>query len=120
MADQNDMLKIVTPMMEYVCDHLCRWPVETASEEDLESICAGCEMGQYMCDILNPYNAAIQLQTAAEVVRNELMEKGDWYWALVESIQCYLIGAGCTASWDYMARELADRITGIESEQEGE
>jgi|GEM_PF-1272523 len=114
MAEQNEMDKVLYPMMEYVCDKLCRWSHEVTSEKRLDNICAGCKMDQYMCNILNAHNAARRLQAAAEVVRNELMEKGDWYWALVESIQCYLIEAGCTASWDHMARELADRIVGVE------
>lgn len=62
MADQNEMEKIVTPMMEHLCDHLCRFLWETERKENLEDICAGCKMGQYVCDILNTYNAACQLQ----------------------------------------------------------
>lgn len=56
MADQNEMLKIVTPMAEEICDHLCRFLWETERKEDLEDICAECKMGQYVCDILNTYN----------------------------------------------------------------
>ena len=55
MSDQNDMEKIVAPMMEHLCDPLCRFPWETERKEDLEDICAGCQMGQYVCDILNTY-----------------------------------------------------------------
>lgn len=56
MADQNEMEKIVTPMMEHVCDHLCRFPWEIERKEDLEEVCAECQMGQYVCNILNTYN----------------------------------------------------------------
>ena len=56
MSDQNEMEKIVTPMMEYLCDHLCRFPWETERKEDLEDICAGGQMDKYTNDILNTYN----------------------------------------------------------------
>ena len=47
MIDQREMEKIVTPMMEHVCDHLCRFPWEFERKEDLEEVCAGCQMDQY-------------------------------------------------------------------------
>ena len=56
MAEQNEMEKIVTPMMEHVCDHLCRFPWEIERKEDLEEVCASCQIQQYVCDILNIYN----------------------------------------------------------------
>ena len=56
MADQSEMEKIITPMMEHLCDHLCRFPWETERKEDLEDICAECQMDQYTNDILNTYN----------------------------------------------------------------
>lgn len=56
MAEQNEMLKIVTPMMEHVCDHLCRFPRESSDQEELDRICGGCEMGQHLCNILNQYD----------------------------------------------------------------
>ena len=114
MADQNEMDKIVTPMMEHLCDHLCRFPWETERKEDLEDICANCKMGQYVCNILNTYNAACQLQVAAEVVRAELMQKGDWYNALISSIYGYLREVDGSIPYDQMADRLADRIAGIE------
>ncbi|MEY8357124.1 hypothetical protein AALB39_27795 [Lachnospiraceae bacterium 54-53] len=118
MPEQNEMLNIVTPMVEHVCDHLCRFPREISDQEELDRICGGCEMGQHLCNILNTYNAATLLQAAAEVVRNELLKKDDWYSALVESIYRYLRKTGYITSWDQQARELADRIVGIEPEQE--
>lgn len=60
MAEQNEMLKIVTPMMEHVCDCLCRFPWEIVSKEDLEEVCAGCEMQRYVCDFLNTYNRLVR------------------------------------------------------------
>lgn len=119
MADQNEMDKIVTPMMEDICDHLCRFPKEVPDQEALEEICAECQMGKYVCLILNTYNAARKLQVAAETVRNELVEKGDWYDALVESIYGYLRSTDGSVPWHQMALELANQIVGIEPEQEG-
>lgn len=119
MAEQNEMLMIVTPMMEHVCDHLCRFPVEISDQEELDKICGSCQMGDYICNILNSYNAACQLQVAAGIVRSELLQKGDWYNTLVESIYKYLRKAGYITSWDQMARELADRIVGIEPHKGG-
>ena len=119
MADQNGMEKIVTPMMEDICDNLCRFPKEIPDQDALEELCAECQMGKYVCLILNTYNAACQLQTAAGIVRSELMQKSDWYNALVESIYRYLRKAGYITSWDQLARELTDQIVGIEPEQEG-
>ncbi|WP_312426347.1 hypothetical protein [Lacrimispora sp.] len=117
MADQNEMEKIVTSMMEYLCDHRCRFPWEIERKEDLEEICAGCQMGQYVCDIVNTYNAATQLQAAAEVVRNELLKKGDWYNALVLSIHGYFYEMDkAMAPWE-VAKGLAERIVGIESKE---
>lgn len=115
MVEQNEMEKIVIPMVEDICDHLCKHPYRVKNEEALEEICAECQMGKYVCLILNTYNAANQLQAAAEVVRNEFMEKGDWYRALVNSIYGYLRDTDGSVPYDRMAEELADRIVGIES-----
>jgi len=117
MAEQNEMDKIVTPMMEHICDHLCRFPKEVSDPEALEEICAECQMGKYVCLILNTYNAADQLQTAAEVVRNELMMRSDWYRALVNSIYGYLHETDGSLPYDKMAEGLADRIVGIERDE---
>ncbi len=116
---QNEMETIVTSMMEHLCDHRCRFPWEIERKEDLEEICAGCQMGQYVCDIVNTYNTASRLQAAADIVRNEFIQKGDWYRALVNSIYGYLRDTDGSVPWDRMAIELADRIIGIEQEKEG-
>lgn len=44
--------EIITKMMEYVCDTLCKYPCKE-EQEQLDIICADCEMGQFVCDILN-------------------------------------------------------------------
>lgn len=114
MAEQNEMDKVLYPMMEYACDKLCRWPHEVTSEKRLDNICAGCKMDQYICDILSTHNAARRLQVAAETVRNELTEKGGWYRALVNSIYGYLRDTDGSEPWGQMASDLADRIVGAE------
>jgi hypothetical protein len=119
MVEQNEMEKIVTSMMEHLCDYRCRFPWEIERKEDLEEICAGCQMGQHVCDIVNTYNTATQLQEAAGVIRNELMQKGDWFNALAASIHGYLREAGGSIPYDQMAEELSNRIIGIEQEKEG-
>lgn len=75
MADQTEMEKIVTPMMEHLCDHLCRFPWETERKEDLEEICAGCKMDQYTNDILNTYNSVCRLQAEESDWKRHLMER---------------------------------------------
>lgn len=54
------------------------------------------------------------LQEAAEVVRAEFMQKGDWYNALAASIYGYLQETDGSIPYDQMALELANRIVGIE------
>lgn len=78
MADQNEMEKIVTPMMEHLCDHLCRFPWETERKEDLEDICAGCQMGQYTNEILNTYNRMNEKATANENTETLLNPAGKY------------------------------------------
>ena len=118
MAEQNEMEKIVTPMVEDICDHLCRFPKEASDPEAMEEICAECQMEKYVCLILNTYNAASQLQASAEVVRSEFMQKGDWYKALEATICNYLYNVRTYATYRQMAAELTARIVGIEPEGE--
>ncbi len=58
------------------------------------------------------------LQEAAEVVRNEFMQKGDWYNALVASVFGYLQETDGSIPYDQMAVELANRIIGIELDRD--
>lgn len=117
MVEQNEMEKIVTSMMEHLCDRRCRFPWEIERKEDLEAICAECVMDKHVCNIVNTYNAATQLQAASEIVRNEFIQKGDWYRALVNSIYGYLHDTDGSIPYDRMAEELADRIVGFEAEE---
>jgi len=56
MKETTAMDKITEEMMEHVCDHLCRFPWEISDQEEMDEICASCEMGKHVCDILNEYN----------------------------------------------------------------
>lgn len=58
------------------------------------------------------------LQEAADIVRNEFMQKGDWYKALVASIHDYIHEADGSVPYYQMAVELANRIVGIESDMD--
>lgn len=40
----DDLDRLTTEMMEYVCDHLCRYPEMEPDEESLEELCGGCKM----------------------------------------------------------------------------
>lgn len=52
---ESKMEQIITKMAEYICDDLCIYP-KTETGEKLEGICADCDMGDYVCQILNEYN----------------------------------------------------------------
>lgn len=54
------------------------------------------------------------LQMAAEVIRTEFLQRGDWYNALVASVFGYLQETDGSVPYDQMAVELANRIVGIE------
>jgi hypothetical protein len=93
MEEQNEMEKIVTPMMEHVCDHLCRFPWEIERKEDLEEVCAGCQMDQYTNLILNQYNKIYDFEKSqcAHLLKELAMERAkrenmvaDWKWHLTE------------------------------------
>lgn len=53
--EQTKMDQITTEMAEYICDNICRFPREMEQEE-LDEHCCGCEMGRFICGILNTYN----------------------------------------------------------------
>lgn len=58
------------------------------------------------------------LQIAAEILRTEFIQKGDWYNALIASIFGYLQEVDGSVPYDQMAVELANRIVGIESDSD--
>ncbi len=93
MVEENETLKIVTLMVEHVCDHLCRFPGEISDQEELDKICGGCQMGDQICNILNTYNrinyfeksqcAHLLKELAIERAKHENMV-ADWKWHLTE------------------------------------
>ena len=40
----NDLDRLTTEMMEYICDKLCRYPEMERDEESLAELCDGCGM----------------------------------------------------------------------------
>lgn len=78
--ESNDMNKITTEMMEYICNHICKHPEKCIGETDLMDICCGCKMGKFVCDILNRYNRLNdfeQSQTAKLMEQNQKLEERD-------------------------------------------
>ena len=54
---RTKMDNIVENMAEYICDHICQKAKETTDQEELEAYCAEeCDIGSYICNILNKYN----------------------------------------------------------------
>ena len=54
---RTKMDEIVENMANYICDHICQKPKEITDQEELEAYCAEeCEIGTYICNILNQYN----------------------------------------------------------------
>jgi len=60
MADQNGIDEITTKMMEYVCDHLCRFSNDIKDQEILDGICDSCQIAGFVFDVLNQYNQNVQ------------------------------------------------------------
>lgn len=93
MADQNEMLKIVTPIMEHICDNLCRFPGEIERKENLEEVCANCQMDQYTNLILNQYDKINDFEKTqcVHLLKELAIERSkhenvvaDWKWHLTE------------------------------------
>ena len=55
-SEQNSMEEITTKLAEYVCDNLCKCPENVTNQEVLDEICSECQLGRFICDILNTYN----------------------------------------------------------------
>lgn len=88
-----------------------------ASDEEMMKIASDTFFRQFI-EWMNSEDikSGNSLQEAAEVVRNEFMQKGDWYNALVASVFGYLQETDGSIPYDQMAVELAGRIIGIESD----
>ena len=51
MEEDSKMDVITVAMMKHVCDEICRFPrQEGITQEELEDICASCQMGQHVCN----------------------------------------------------------------------
>ena len=79
----KSMDEVTTKMMEYCCDHLCKFPQNGLQQESLEQICAKCPMGQYVCDILNTETELKEdnekyRQMAITDSAKKLLLGGDW------------------------------------------
>ena len=56
-AEETIVDKLTTEMMEHICDNICKYPCRTdIDQEELEDICAECQMARYVCGICNQYN----------------------------------------------------------------
>lgn len=40
-------------MMKHICDGLCKYPIMLSDQDDLDDVCAECELGGYTCRLLN-------------------------------------------------------------------
>lgn len=49
--EMNKIDLTITAMSEYICDKICRHPLDS-SQEELEEVCAECKLGNFICDIL--------------------------------------------------------------------
>lgn len=56
--NNNEMLRILEPMMHHICNRLCIMPRKGYDQDKLEKVCADCEMGQYSVDILDAHARA--------------------------------------------------------------
>jgi len=59
-AEQTNMDKITTDLAEFICDKVCIHPKNVSdtviTQDELEDICAECEMSKHICNVLNEYN----------------------------------------------------------------
>lgn len=70
------MEELTDKMAEHFCGNLCRHPYRTdISQDQLDDICDECQMGEFICDILNEHNhEELGNKQKSEWTRN-LMEK---------------------------------------------
>lgn len=56
MTEETKMDHITTAMLEHICNHICRFSWEASAQEEMDRICADCQMNRYLTDILNTYS----------------------------------------------------------------
>ena len=69
------MQTIVDKMARHICDNLCIFPHTIVEGECLEEKCAECEMGEFICSILNQNEADRAAGEALKTVIREKIEK---------------------------------------------
>lgn len=74
MSTENKMEPLVDKMVQHICDNLCVFPHTESDQERLEEKCAECEMGDYICSILNLHNESL---CAAGNTRQAIREKSE-------------------------------------------
>ena len=107
------MDKITEEMAGYVCDKLCMYGSSgELTQEELDEKCAGCKMGQFVCDILNAYNSLNEFDKSQtyklmekykgfvrceECVYKRTDEKNGAWCHCSDGLPCYLqAGDGCS------------------------
>ena len=96
--DEDTMEKLVEEMAEFICEKLCRFPLEIDDQDDLEYHCTGCEMSDFICSIQNEYNSVnnfvesqlgITMEKYKDIVlckecihraKEEDCQGGEYYW----------------------------------------
>ena len=69
---ENIVESLTTEMMEHICDNLCKYPEDKSlTQEELDNICDGCKMGQFVCGICNGYNEINDLEKKQSDVLEE-------------------------------------------------
>lgn len=53
---KNEFEKLIENTMEYICDNLCKYPVEFSGLDDLEYICAACKMKCFVDGFKDSYD----------------------------------------------------------------
>ena len=63
----NRMEEIIDEMAGYVCDKICRHRIgDSLDQERLDEICAECDMGDHVCNVLNEYNRVTENKSRRE------------------------------------------------------
>ena len=54
----GEMKRIIEGMAGYVCDGLCKYNDGTLDQDGADDICARCEMGKHIRNVLDEYGRA--------------------------------------------------------------
>lgn len=75
----TDIDKLTTEMMEHICDNLCKHPTKAKDQEELDEICSSCQMGQFVCDVLNTYNRLKDFELGGKAYIHQFNKEGVLY-----------------------------------------